>query len=979
MKRHNRVFRTAAYVLLSLASIQQIYSTDVYSASAGTFADNLQPSYFTGQTGYTIPIYKLSDADFPLEISLRYESEGFKPFQPSGFYGQDWSLLAGGCITRVVQDFPDEQYVSYEHLDFCNGILTGMHHQFIDDWIPDKNNVFNMLPPEYINTQGLAFPHDSIILPCWTKMDYMPDIFYFNFMGYQGRFVINNQGIPKIIAGDYVHIDVSRLYELYLNNDYANGNHIPREDSIQITITTSDGYKYIFGGVKEAVEWTTLSDESYQYVPSISAWHLSSIIAPNGRKMSFTYIRGIGNSQSDKLRFFSTDYDWTGECVPNDTIRIMHTLHKKCLLKSIMTSDSIPLSISFSSSEEAYPMYQNTNLPYSRKNLKLDSIRVNHGDRILATAQLNYSWQRYSKIYGAQTNYYWRYLSSLHISGVGTYSLNYNEIGTPINPAIVHYPNLYVTTNAAYEALVDRFGFWRTTSLQGMLSKVTLPTGGFIQFTYGNHLYGEERRFHKVGTNNVTLYARSVSNQALGGARIEQIKMYSDANTLVETQTFTYNKPGTTQSSGVYYNIYELFDTQTGEVGKTITHPNNYGMIESHIGYSSVERTTTIGGESYKTIYTFDTGHNSYSSANNTANIHRNTNVNGYADSTELRSGSLTYAPQLIQTGKLLAVEQYRGSTKQKATYYRYNGITNTATTLPDFDGTHLGCIDTIVCMSTYSGHIARKLFIYPSVLEQSVTYEYAPNGESMVSSVSYTYDSLFRKKRVTSIDSRGITHFTRYTYPDEFDNFGLHSPYRLLVESRRVNIPLEEISGYLEGNNEYVTSGSLNLYSIGQYAVVYPNGFVFGQDTIQYGEIKYYPYLYRTMTLTLNNPIAYSDYVPLMISSTQLAYDPNYKTACEYSFDLRNRPRSVKVFGKMETKYQWAKWEDFYPTTKTIGNQTWTYTYIPYVGVSSETDPRGITTYYTYDSVGRLIEEYQMIDNKKQILNVYQYHTKSE
>ena len=132
-------------------------------------------------------------------------------------------------------------------------------------------------------------------------------------------------------------------------------------------------------------------------------------------------------------------------------------------------------------------------------------------------------------------------------------------------------------------------------------------------------------------------------------------------------------------------------------------------------------------------------------------------------------------------------------------------------------------------------------------------------------------------------------------------------------------------------------------------------------------------------MTLVLNNPIAYSDYVPLTITSSQFTYDPHYKIACEYSFDLRNRPLSVKEFGKVETKYKWAKWDDFYPAAKTIGNQTCTYTYIPYVGVSSETDPRGITTYYTYDSAGRLIEEYRLVNDNKQILNVYRYHRKTE
>jgi 6-pyruvoyl-tetrahydropterin synthase len=50
------------------------------------------------------------------------------------------------------------------------------------------------------------------------------------------------------------------------------------------------------------------------------------------------------------------------------------------------------------------------------------------------------------------------------------------------------------------------------------------------------------------------------------------------------------------------------------------------------------------------------------------------------------------------------------------------------------------------------------------------------------------------------------------------------------------------------------------------------------------------------------------------------------------------------------------------------------TYTYEPLVGMTSQTDPVGITSYYEYDCFGRLLEIYQLKNRKKEILQKYDY-----
>jgi YD repeat-containing protein len=51
------------------------------------------------------------------------------------------------------------------------------------------------------------------------------------------------------------------------------------------------------------------------------------------------------------------------------------------------------------------------------------------------------------------------------------------------------------------------------------------------------------------------------------------------------------------------------------------------------------------------------------------------------------------------------------------------------------------------------------------------------------------------------------------------------------------------------------------------------------------------------------------------------------------------------------------------------------TYTYKPLIGMTSATDPRGVTTYYGYDSLNRLKETYMIENGVKKILQKYDYH----
>ena len=306
-------------------------------------------------------------------------------------------------------------------------------------------------------------------------------------------------------------------------------------------------------------------------------------------------------------------------------------------------------------------------------------------------------------------------------------------------------------------------------------------------------------------------------------------------------------------------------------------------------------------------------------------------------------------------------IESFVGDSKVKSIQYVYNnGATQYIHTRGQAYSEKVnifGCVDTIVCLSTYSAHIAHKLYVCPDVLEKVVTQEYDADGRKMETIQNIVYDKKLRQKKILTTDSRGRQLFTKYTYPDNISTTdsvnGSPSPLYSMIQSNCVGSPVEIISGYIENETEYVTGGSVNLYAYNEY-----------------------PYLSQTLSLGTSMPISYSAFQPTGELNGQITYDARYKLTCQFNYDTKGRPTTVIPFGKVATKYTWS---GLYPSTKTIGNQTWRYEYIPYVGVKSTTDPRGITTYYTYDADGRLVEEYQVVNGNKQILHAYQYHIKTE
>ena len=997
-----------------------------------------QTSLFAGRLQVSVPIYIVNDPDFKMDIALYYNAEGFKPRKHSGYVGYNWLLESGGCITREVNGYPDEIIGHTDHYkNYTNGTpapqnypgIEGMYHyisQHPDVGNIDIDDVFELpLAPE---SQACHFYGESwhnVGDGCDYEVDYMPDIFHFDFLGHKGSFMIDNTGKVKIVSGDYVEVDLSGIladWEPRYPDKAPNSSFpmYPKENSTVI-IRTTDGYTYVFGGDLSKLEYTVNVynkgsflpiSRYYDYFllnpPTVNTWHLAKIIAPNGRTATYYYKpakesewAGILENFHDSIpgiddplwvfnenvnRFYAYNHALSGqyqqiwnklhayECpflasqvltdyyssldyivsayMPNGNSYYLHSATKTCILDSINISGDQPLRIIFDNSQESTAMYDASVYgSNSRKNYQLDYVRILSSENIIRTAHLTYNYNGHA----GSPAYNWRFLNTVHISGIGYYQMIYNS-GTYPDLSGPN-PNYIIGTGASNET--DDYGYYVGANYNiALLQKIVYPTGGFQTYMYEPYYFNKKRRFFMVGDSAVVMNTATVNNSAayMRGVRIREIKTYNQTDHITETTLYSY-------SNGIYWDnlyVYGLNASMYPAYGWPVRFRANYGL-SAHIGYGDViESVTNAQGNTYNTLYHFDMGEDYYTSQTD------NDLLGVYPYSNPIfgaLTGTMSYSSKLRKWGKLISVKNYDSNNSLlKYTSLEYNDISQ------------ISCDTIVTFFHDYKTEMSKKLYVYPDVKTKQITNDYS-QGDSLNVTKSYTYDCKLRVKKEMTKDSRETWHFTRHTYPDEVPGAavlgGTPSPLFIMIHSCRIGRPVESISGYIFNESEFITGGTINLYD--QHIDPTPLNWNF---PIPVYAVNFRPFLYQTLSLALPEPISHTNYQSMSVSNNTVSYDSRYKLDCEYDFDVMYRPIAVKPIGKIATTYTW---DGIYPTSKTIGNQTWIYTHIPHVGVGSITNPRGITTYYSYDQHGRLIEEYQLFNGQKQIFNAYHYHIKTE
>lgn len=181
MKKHGIILIIICYITL--------FSNILYAQGP---SPDVSVDTYTGKGKVTIPLANVNSGKLQVPVRLVYDASGMKLSDDgkdatanSIGVGVNWSLKAGGKISRTIKDLPDDHYGPGPE-DISRGWLHGNGGQLANNFVSSSDNDLTDCTDEeadylFFQTANLEFQ----------EQDLEPDIFDFSFGEYSGQFVFD--------------------------------------------------------------------------------------------------------------------------------------------------------------------------------------------------------------------------------------------------------------------------------------------------------------------------------------------------------------------------------------------------------------------------------------------------------------------------------------------------------------------------------------------------------------------------------------------------------------------------------------------------------------------------------------------------------------------------------------------------------------------------------------------------------------------
>lgn len=554
------------------------------------------------------------------------------------------------------------------------------------------------------------------------------------------------------------------------------------------------------------------------------------------------------------------------------------------------------------------------------------------------------------------------------------------------SPEKMEYSILPFSLDGSYVKISDGHSLESNSySLQGVLNKVTYPTGGSVEFEYENHKY--------------ILLGKEV---IAGGTRIKK-QIISDGNGNKETFEYKYvDQAG--KSSGRIANLpqfgninevrhkdqHAIFDPVEGSIDvaedyfiRFLIYNRSRNEVEltngSFVGYSRVIE-QQIGNGYKEYIYTTSQEYPNEKVVSNDNDIcsqiaYKNSLFPGvtYIDN-DIRRGKLLRETFYNNNGGIIKNTIYNYSYKLfNSKEYEFNYLVGRGSLIPDYN------------YSSIKYKFKTKINSERNLLAEIHTTEFN-NGNLLNIKTGYSYDQEYPlTKEITRSNSSTKIYKSKIYYPfDLVSDERLGSSSSLLLNEYRIN----EILKKEEYCNSTLLSQKFSVYKKNELTnnTTLPVTIVERLGNNSSGkeiQINQYDKDANPLQYTAEDGVAtvylwsYCGQYP--IAEIKNATFSEVEAAAKMVFSVASADALSTLLTPNETKLKDGSLQKALPNAFVT-----TYTYKPLVGVLSTTAPLGITTYYEYDTSNRLRRTYIIekdtynLDTQKNI-KTYYYHNKNQ
>ncbi|PLB20059.1 MAG: YD repeat protein [Flavobacteriaceae bacterium FS1-H7996/R] len=463
------------------------------AAALGAYGD-IPIGYYTGTPNISIPLFEINTGSYSLPISLSYNASSVRVAEDASWVGLGWSLNAGGVITRSIRGLDDlNSYKGYYYLPALP--LNDVENYYGGNWnhiIDFERYATDLSYRQYVETNLESFdPTDSnfFMEVNLGLVDAEPDIYYYNFAGYTGSFVMGKlaDGSPIIMPEknnlkfEYIPVGSVSLGKWKVT---APDGTIFYFNTTELT----EGYVSHTDLPESDLKGLTKFQNTYNDL-SVSSWYLDKIEPVKGSGIEFNY---ASNSKSLGLvNRQQTRYDRIPTSDNDPALLNYFDLSRQVIYHQNLSSiefENGKITFLTGTRNDIQGLWS-TNLPQ-----KLESIQVyNKKNQLLKAFELGHD-----------------YFNSVATNGINTYAslrlkLNsvteYGKSGYPFyksDPYIFTYynPNGLPTK---YSRKVDSWGYYNPGIPDVYIENETYPTQLPAVNTSGRSFVGVDRKADETG------------------------------------------------------------------------------------------------------------------------------------------------------------------------------------------------------------------------------------------------------------------------------------------------------------------------------------------------------------------------------------------------------------------------------------------------------------------------------------------------